>query len=334
MRRLSLLFLLVISGLGAAGDIDLREGTVQWMERVGLEHLLRAPVRVQCASDQPTAIVDEGVFFVQHTILTPAVGAEPNVVVQGLDLLNPGADKLVVAVHGWLDKAQDGGWPGRMAAAIYERTDPNEWVCASFDWRGGARVVSSIQAAEYARDVAGPRLAAGIMAMQKTFSHIHLIGHSAGAWAIHSAARRLAERYPDAAFHLTFLDAYVPSLWEPDELGVIFLQRERFRTHYWAEHYYVRDVTRKVTAIDLAKAHNVDITAAAPWIADHEFPYRWYLATITGAYGRWDERRAKVACQIGDTVYGFERSLEAGRPHWHASRTLETGAPARVLKKK
>jgi len=76
VRQLTLLFLLVICGLGAAGDIDLREGTMQWMERVGLEHLLRAPVRVQCASGQPTTIVDEGVFFVQHTILTPTVVIE------------------------------------------------------------------------------------------------------------------------------------------------------------------------------------------------------------------------------------------------------------------
>ncbi|NLK41783.1 MAG: hypothetical protein GX298_06985 [Planctomycetes bacterium] len=330
LEKAASFFLLVLCGFSPAGKLDFREGTARLMEKVGLEHLLRAPVRVCCAAEGPTTIVDEGVFFVQHTILTPAVGAEPNVVMEGMDLLNPQADKLVVAVHGWLDKGRNGGWPGRVAQAIYERVDPNQWVCAAFDWRGGARVVSSIQAAEYARDVAGPRLAAGLLALHKNFTHIHLIGHSAGSWAIHSAARRLAEYYPHATFHLTFLDAYVPSKWPPEELGTIFLRSERFQTHYWAEHYFSRDITFKVTAVPLKNAYNVDITAVAPWIADHEFPHRWYLATITGVYERWDECRVEVHCCDGDVVYGFQRGLEAGPANWQHSRTLPLGTTIRL----
>ena len=333
MKRLQIFLLLALCSVYAVGGIDLRQGTVRLMEKAGLERLLSAPVRIHCVADGPLAIVDEGFFTVQHTILTPEVGAEPNVVFEGREFLRPDADKLLVVVHGWLDKGQN-GWPGRVAQAVYERVDPNEWVCASYDWKGGAVVVSSIMAAEYARDVAGPRLAAGVLAMERPFTHIHLVGHSAGSWAIHAAARRLAERFPEATFHLTFLDAYVPLKWNPDEPGTIFLDAERQKTHYWAEHYYTRDITYKVTALNLKNAHNVDITATAPLFGDHEYPHRWYLATITGAFDRWDERDAQVASNHNGVEYGFARSREAGPAQWQKSRTLPMNNPAAIVRKK
>lgn len=313
-------------------DFDARQETVRLMEKAGWEHLLNAPVRLQCAADKPVAIIDEGVFIVQHTILTPEVGAVPNVIVEGADCLPPKADKLLVAVHGWLDRGQT-GWPGKVAEAVRQRVDADEWVCASYDWKGGAVVVSSIMAAEYARDIAGPRLAAGVLGLDRPFTHIHLVGHSAGSWAIHSAAKRLAEEYPNAAFHLTFLDAYVPSKWNPDELGKIFADAEQQTVHCWAEHYYTRDITCKATGSNLKYAHNVNITSIAPILGDHEFPYRWYLATITGTFTRWSERWAPVVCLYDGLDYGFGRSLEAGTAHWQTSLTLSIGKPAMIVRK-
>lgn len=332
MVRIKTILLLMCCGLCLGGDIDLRQETVRLMERAGMDKLLDAPLRVQCAADKPIAIVDEGIFTIQHTLLTPGVSAEPNVVLEHPEYLSPTADKLLVAVHGWLDKGQD-GWPGLIAQAVFERTDPNEWLCASFEWRGGAVVVTSVRAAEYARDVAGPRLAAGITALNRDLTHIHLVGHSAGAWAIHAAARRLAQRYPEATFHLTFLDAYVPSKWNPDELGVIFLDVDRFKTHYWADHYYTRDITWKVTEQNLKNAHNVDITATAPLYGDHEFPHRWYLATITGAYHRWDEKKASLVNTADGLAYGYPRSRAAGRDGWELNSTLPIDRPAVVIRK-
>ena len=333
MKRVQTILLLVLCSVCAAGEIDLRQETVRLMEKAGLERFLHAPLRVQCAAEGPVAMIDEGLFTVQHTLLTPRVGAEPNVILEGAERLRPEADKLLVVVHGWLDKGQ-AGWPGRVAQAVYERVDPNEWVCVSFEWRGGAVVVSSIMAAEYARDVAGPRLAAGVLALKRPFRHIHLIGHSAGSWAIHTAARRLAERFPDATFHMTFLDAYVPLKWNPDELGTIFPDAERQTTHYWAEHYYTRDITYKVTEQHLKNAHNVDITATAPFIGDHEYPHRWYLATITGTFDRWDERSTPMANRAGGIEYGYARSRQAGQAQWLFSRTLPMDNPAAVVLKK
>ncbi len=317
---------ILAAGCGCSAQFDARQETVRLIEKAGLEHLLSAPVRVCCAENGPMAIIDEGIFMVQHTLLTPAVGSEPNVVVEGLDRLNPQADKLFVAVHGWLDKGQT-GWPGQLGQVVYRRVDPNEWVCASFDWKGGAVVVSSVMAAEYARDVAGPRLAAGILAMKRPFTHIHLVGHSAGSWAIHSAARRLAERFPESTFHLTFLDAYVPGKWNPDELGTIFLDTRRQKTQYWGEHYYTRDITYKVTECHLKNAHNVDITKTAPILGDHEFPYRWYIATVTGEFERWGERGAAVLTAYEGVDYGFARSLEAADTAWQESCLLPMDNP-------
>ncbi|MHC5173538.1 MAG: hypothetical protein ACYSPJ_07265, partial [Planctomycetota bacterium] len=161
------------------------------------------------------SIRDEGVFAFQHELLTPEIAADPNVVVDKGVTVNPKADKLVMVVHGWMDKGQD-------SEAIGDRTDPNEWVCGSYDWRGGSVVITSVQAAEYARDMAGPRLAKALLELGTDFKHIHLIGHSAGTWTIHSAAKRIAAARPDVQLHLTFLDAYVPSQWDADELGHVF----------------------------------------------------------------------------------------------------------------
>ena len=264
-------------------------------------------------------------------MLLPDPNAKPNVITENLDLLNPSADKLFVAVHGWLDNGQT-GWPSQMAGAVYDRTDPNQWLCASYDWKGGSRVVTSIMAAEYARDIAGPRLATAVLAMQRPLKHIHLVGHSAGSWAIHTAARRLAERFPEATFHLTFLDAYVPSKWNPNELGAIFDDPQRQAKQVWAEQYYTRDITYKVTQYSLKNAHNVDITAIAPLTGDHEFPYRWYTATITGQFGNWAERWADVVFEYQGTTYGFDRSLEAGPQHWQTTQTLPMNNPAIVIR--
>ena len=220
-----------------------------------------------------------------------------------------------------------------MAAAMGERVDPNEWVCGSYDWKGGSIVFTSIQAAEYARDIAGPRLARAILALGGDFKHIHLIGHSAGSWAINSAAKRLAFADHDIQIHLTFLDAYVPSQWNEDLLGRVFLDPQRQKTQCWAEHYYTKDITFVVTEHDLKYAHNVDISAVDPLISEHEFPYRWYTATITGKYTRWDEKKETVHTRSGGIDYGFKRSLESGRSNWTQSRTLKTGNTAVKLEK-
>ncbi|MCI0498912.1 MAG: hypothetical protein L0Y36_04430 [Planctomycetales bacterium] len=327
-----LLMLLFFCGIACA-DFDARQEVIKLMENAGMKKLLEAPVTITESAFGVLSIADEGIFAIQHELLTPEVSAEPNVVIVPGIAIVPSADKLVVITHGWLDKGEK-DWPSKMAEAINERVDPNEWVCASYDWRGGSVVFTSVQAAQYARDIAGPRLAAALLKLDRPFKHVHLIGHSAGSWVIQSAAGQLAHKYPDARFHLTFLDAYVPEEWDAEELGWIFEDPDRQKNQCWAEQYYTRDITWKVTEYNLKQAHNVDISALDPLIVEHEFPYRWYMATITGRYDRWDEKKEPVITCSGDIDYGFARALESGTDNWTQSPKLPMHNKAVTIKAK
>lgn len=307
---------------------DVRKTTLETTERVGLGGWLHAPVKVSLTGDGVIAIGDEGVYFFQYDLETPQTSADPNVVLYNSVVFPKTADKAVFIVHGWLDKAGN-DWPETMAQAVRQKTEPNEWICGFFDWSGGSAVITSIHAARYARDIGGPRLAAAILKLSASIRHIHLIGHSAGSWVIDSAAKCIVKEHPETSVHLTFLDAYVPQNWDPNQLGDV-----NSAGGIWAEHYYTRDITYVVTQNDLIHAYNVDITAIDPLIAEHEFPYRWYLATITGSYGRWDEKVYEVAKDYNGIEYGFARSLEAGQANWEKNRSLPSGKAELKLEKK
>ncbi len=320
-RCLTIYFLILTSFCFA--DFDARKEVIKLMERSGMQKYLNAPVKVSSVGDGVLSISDKGIFAIQHELLSADVATDPNVTIVGDIHVRPSVNKLVIVTHGWLDKGEK-DWPSRLAAAIGQRVDPNEWVCASYDWKGGSVVITSVQAAQYARDVAGPRLAAAILnlGLGIDLEHVHLLAHSAGSWTIHSAAKQLAAADPNTAFHLTFLDAYVPEKWNPEILGHIFVDAGRQRSQVWAEQYFTKDITYKVTQRQLPNAHNVDISAIDTFIVEHEFPYRWYAATVTGHYDRWDEKKEPVITRSGETEYGFARSREAGEINYTQTRKL------------
>ncbi len=227
---------------------------------------------------------------------------------------------LVVVTHGWVKKGK-GGWPEDMAVAIDSRVDPNLWLCGYFDWRKGARTINPTDAAEYARDIAGTRLAEEVLQLGVDLEHIHLIGHSGGCWAVSEAAKILAEKTA-ADIHLTLFDAYIPSGWQEGALGDVNVPVGR---KFWAEHYYTRDYTLGWTEYDLTFAHNVDITKIDRNIKDHNFPWKWYYATITGRYPKGHFLDNGKPALIADGIeYGFARSKEAsGAAGWQVSLQLE-----------
>ena len=314
-------------------EFDARKEVIKLMENSKMEKYLTAPVTVTWTDSGVYSIKDEGLYAIQHELLRPKISADPNVVIDKNVAIILSADKLVVATHGWLDKGQK-DWPMEMADSLAAKTEPNEWMCAAYDWKGGSTVITSVQAAQYARDIAGPRLAAAILKLDRSFEHIHLIAHSAGAWTIYSAAKRITLAEPDTTFHLTFLDAYVPEKWDADELGKLFDDDNQQRQQVWADHYYTKDITWKLTQHDLKYAHNVDLSSIDPLFKEHEFPYRWYIATITGKYDRWDEKKQPVHTQCGDTHYGFARSRQAGADNWYQSQQLPTDNKAVKVKGK
>jgi len=228
---------------------------------------------------------------------------------------------LIVVVHGWIEKGGN-DWPEDMAAEIAKKVNSDLWLCGYFGWPEGADRINPTDAAKFARDTAGPRLADEIMQKFSDVRHIHLIGHSCGCWLINKAAKILAEN-TTADLHLTFLDAYVPMGWQQSRLGDIKTDGGRC----WAEHYFTRDYTIGFTEVTLTNAHNVDISALDSSIKDHKFPWRWYYATIAGEYPKSIFSDSPDYEFIVDGIeYGFARSREAsGQQAWLQSLTLPAG---------
>jgi hypothetical protein len=276
-----------------------------------------------------TAIASAGNKPQDKPTLYLAVG-EPNHQILKADEVNrPQTNGLniVIATHGWIEREQ---WPKDLAFDIRDKVDSNEWLCGWFDWRNEARVINPRDAALYARNTAGKMLAEQILKISNNPRHVHLIGHSAGSWAISEAAKIIAKK-TNASIHLTFLDAYVPLGWDANSLGDISAEPN---TIYWADQYLTQDITLKVTDRMLAHAHNVDIGDITPGIKDHRFPFHWYPATVLGKYDPNDKYAGKTLYyKSGEIEYGFARSLESGKQNWNKSLTLPMGSEALKIEK-
>ena len=320
----SFTFLLVTTAgcLGASADVDTRQKVISAAKKVGLDDRLNMPVEVSADDNGIVCIADKGKFFMQYMIEGPEKSADARVITNA-DLNIPAScTKAVIVTHGWLDKA-DSDWPMDLAEAIRKKTDPNEWVCAYFDWQGGAKVPNPVDAAKYAKTIGAERLAKAFFKLGPEFQHVHIISHSAGSWLANAAAKIISEK-TNPTIHLTFLDAYVPPRWKQAQLANI-----QNKPNLWAEHYYTKDITLKSTHRDLKFAHNVDISAIDGVIKEHEFPYRWYLATVTGKFRPGDrEKKEKVITKADALNYGFSRSRQAGRKNWQKSLTLNKGNKA------
>ena len=237
---------------------------------------------------------------------------------------------LVVVTHGWIEGGA-GDWAQEIALAVQKRVDANVWLCGYFDWSKGSQTVNPTDAAKYARDIAGGALAEQILRRGSHWRHIHLLGHSCGAWAVSEAAKILAQK-TNADIHLTFFDAYIPPHWQEGALGDV---NTAGNAVCWAEQYYTRDLTLAWTQENLSHAHNVDITNIDSVLKDHNFPWQWYLATVAGEYvGNALVHKGKpVTCADG-IEYGFGRSLEAGGAQaWRQSLNLRKGNEAARVRK-
>ncbi len=240
------------------------------------------------------------------------------------------ADHLVVITHGWIHKGK-GRWPEKMAKAINENVDSEQWMVGYFDWGKGSATINPVDAVTYARDIAGAALAGQILKVEGDYKHIHLIGHSSGAWVISEAAKILSDQIK-TDIHLTFLDAYVPKDWRQEQLGDINCPAD---VNYWAEHYWTADITQKVTGIDLTHAHNVSLTRIDQYLKDHNFPWKWYYATVTGEFPKYSFLdNKKLVTDANGIKYGFARSLEKGSGKWQESLKLKVGNKAVELEKK
>lgn len=240
-----------------------------------------------------------------------------------------GVDNLVVITHGWEPEGPvaDVSWIVGMMTAIQQRVG-NDWLVVPFNWVGskpgeGAWTPVPWDALKHAK-VIGTLLGQEIAS--KSWQHVHLIGHSAGAGLIHAAGDAIRAKAPTTVIQTTFLDPYT---------GKFLEERDKYgRNADWADDYFVVDFTDYVgvprlqspdsTSGVLEWAYNVDVgatlQAAAPvpvyfssGIAgstppvvytspspSHGSPVDFYLSTISGT---------APSCAAG---YGFPLSMEAG----------------------
>ncbi len=309
-----------------------RKAAIKFMKENNLGHKLREPVKITEDPSGVLRITDPGNYLVQYIILTPKNKAvtDPNVIQQLKIRIPKTCDKAVIVTHGWIDKGA-GDWPADMAKAFRDKTNADEWMTLYFDWEKGAAVANSIDAVKYSRDIAGPRLAKAFLSLLGTtrqLKHIHLIAHSAGAWAITTAAQIIADK-TGAQIHLTLLDAYLPSKWDEKKLGMVVSDPPPY-----VEHYYTKDITQKVTQTDLTAAHNVDLTEVDQLIKTHEYPYKWYAATITGKFRKKDRvMDKKIITKYKELEYGYQRTLQSSPKNFKKSLTLKKANTAVVIPK-
>jgi len=189
---------------------------------------------------------------------------------------------LVLVTHGWRGLAPDGnptssGWVAQTTAALaasMHAQGNSDWMVVGYDWQLDSDTNTPFQALQNALAVG---VSAGIDIVRGNYSHVHLVGHSAGAALITTAAQQLQLQSPTTTLHYTYLDPYTP-----DEISTLY---GAHRGQDFADNYYSHDVlTNAYTEPRLEHAFNVDVSYLDPeqllgW-SSHDWPYRYYLTTI------------------------------------------------------
>jgi len=195
----------------------------------------------------------------------------------------PGANNLVLIVHGWSSNPT-ADWVTYMRDAIQDSTT-SEWEVIAFDWNEDAGNLSDLDPmAAYVNAIAqGKRLGAEIA--ERNYEHIHFIAHSAGSQLIQTASemiylekRKTASEEP--TIHLTFLDAY-----DPRGDGSTYGRWADFAEQY-VDMRRVGTTSLDDTDLTLKFCFNFDVTELdivnrdIAGIGAHAWPYRVYNYSI------------------------------------------------------
>jgi len=139
-------------------------------------------------------------------------------------------ENFIVLIHGWNPDSKENhldGEFGQIEAYINERikrTDNKTWEVLGYRWEADADtgppispfkfddtfLANSTEAA-IAAHFHGQNLGAVMRAHQSDLKKVHLIAHSAGAWAARSAAQHILKRQPNVKIQITLLDPFIPS---------------------------------------------------------------------------------------------------------------------------
>lgn len=212
-----------------------------------------------------------------------------------------GKDSLIIITHGWINRfakplslsPPDQTWVNSMSNAVQTYLDNhgmNNWQVYGYKWLNNAWKFTAPDALSNAK---GEGVNLGSAVSVQGWSHVHLIGHSAGAEVIQEASQWIKAQ--GATVQCTFLDAYVGN----DNAGVATYGNG----NDWSDSYFSHDVTGDVTEQPLNHAYNVDVTQLGPkqgitkfrsqttgqmelctkTIKYHGWPIDFYMNTITGS---------------------------------------------------
>jgi hypothetical protein len=241
------------------------------------------------------------------------------------------AENLVLVTHGvqlfWrtgATRASDLLWMTNMILGISNRiSDPSTWDFQLIDWTVAAEDTEPATVANLGEKIGRIH---GLTLAKKTWQHVHLIAHSAGAALIEAIAGELKAK--SSSIHETFLDPY--SGWFGGYKDVYG------KNATWADNYFASDtivVRETITDRILGNAFNVDVTWHDPKVkpnptyglsssmckpvSSHGWPVSFYYSNVVGT---------AFTC---DFPYGFELSKEAGG--WDRTSDLKKGTKAPVL---
>ncbi|MBI2924123.1 MAG: SUMF1/EgtB/PvdO family nonheme iron enzyme [Verrucomicrobia bacterium] len=219
-----------------------------------------------------------------------------------------GKDSLILITHGWQPLGgyeawtDNTGWVDDMAIAINQNLISrgfNNWQVSPYKWLYGATAPFPwlAQVSGYNE---GEKVGQAIV--NEGFTHVHLIGHSAGAALIQGALQTIKSKEPTTVVHTTFLDPYVgPGNGWRSAYGV---------GADWSDSYFSIDLTGSTTEGALGGAFNVDVTwldenktlqpvySSSPnsnpltiipssyqATSSHPWPHDFYHATVKGSLG-------------------------------------------------
>ena len=222
----------------------------------------------------------------------------------------PSQHNLVIVTHGWQPIGVP-QWIYDMTDSIGNNLPDSTWTVFALSWNGSDGAGTLLPQTAASRSVViGKKFGLGISA--QGWSHVHFIGHSAGAVLIQSAAEALMANSPSpVVVHTTFLDPYD---WGP------FNGHSRFGAGSdWSDNYFETDPSGPLTGGQMDHSYNVDISGLdQSAFGSHSFAYEFYQNTITGYPNNLNEGR------------GFLLSKEGG--HWdYATTTYQRGDPPYLL---
>lgn len=275
----------------------------------------------------------------------PANGTPPGLLTySSLPAKQDGKDSLVLLTHGWSPDIplwpdtppSDVPWLNDLAGSVSGYLGSHalgNWQVVAYKWLANSFTLLPDKAAE---NGAAEGKNVGLDIVKQRWSHVHLIGNSAGA-AFIQGATDMIKAFPSSSIvvHETFLDPY---------LQIGYPGRSSYgRNADWADCYFAHDyltddlgsliLQPALTEGRLANAYNVNVTQLDPSallvpdgrlinpldfevISSHDWPHEFYSNTVAGS-------------QAGAEGLGFPLSKEGGG--WANHGSYPPGNQPRVL---